>query len=293
MEQKTVSYFLFLPVIAGFFCCTKKNTYQFSTVQTQQVSNFDTAYKAYCQAEFITNFELNAVQGSFYGDYHTALDQATKRASIAENEGVQLEGMDKTQLLEKLRAALHDPQASEEYKTSVRKFIELLTAPSAEQAFAEAKPVPAVNYIVEKAGDFHFTLINEAHYNSQHRAFTRELLKPLWEEGYRYLALETLYHTDTSLHTRGYPTLQTGYYTKDANFGNLVRDALRIGYQLVPYETQNRHDGTLRDRDQANNIYQQTWQKDQKGKVLIHAAYGHISEFGSSAYEPMGYQLKN
>jgi hypothetical protein len=296
MKQPTVPLIFSICLLAGCLGSAKKAAYQFSGVEVQQVVSFDPGYKAYCQAEFNSNFEMNAVQASFYGDYQTALDQATKRANVISGtqaiNTTEAAGIDKEEQLLRLQAALTNPQVGEEYRASIKKMIELLTAPTATEAFIKAQAVPALSYIAEKARSFHFTLINEAHYNSQNRAFTRELLQPLWDEGYRYLALETLTHIDTSLQKRGYPVLKTGYYTKDSNFGNLVRDALQIGYRLVPYETQNAYDGTLRDRDQADAIYRQTWQKDKTGKVLIHAGYGHISEFGSTSYDPMGAQLK-
>lgn len=51
---------------------------------------------------------------------------------------------------------------------------------------------------------------------------------------------------DTLLNERGYPLLSSGYYTQEPQFGNLVREALRIGYELFPYETQVRGDGKER-----------------------------------------------
>jgi len=146
--------------------------------------------------------------------------------------------------------------------------------------------------IVKRAKEFHYTLINEAHYSSQHRAFTHDLLLPLYQEGYRYLALEAFGYKDSLINKRGFPTSNTGYYIQDSNFGNLVREALEIGYTLVTYETRKTQDGTLRDREQAEAIYEQTWKIDKKGKVLIHAGYSHIGEKGDPNYEPMGAQLK-
>jgi hypothetical protein len=51
--------------------------------------------------------------------------------------------------------------------------------------------------------------------------------------------------------------------------------------------------GTLRDSDQANNIYNNTLKKDAVGKVLVHAGYSHISEEGDSLFMPMGAKLKS
>ena len=286
-------YIFFILVVTG---CSMED-YEFSEVKYHSISNFDPGFEEYCNFGLTSNFELNAVQSSFYGDYENALEQATKRAPLSSehSEGVTIESseLDREKLLKAMEGSLNDPNASAESKAAAKAAIEFFKGFKApEEAFSTARPVSAVQYISSKAKDFHFTLINEAHYNSQNRIFTKELLKPLWEAGYRYLALETLYHTDTILTERGYPTTATGYYTKDSNFGNMVRDAIEIGFKLIPYETQKQHDGTLRDKDQAHNIFRQTLQKDKVGKVLIHAGYSHISEMGGSSYDPMGSQLK-
>jgi hypothetical protein len=157
--------------------------------------------------------------------------------------------------------------------------------------FKERRIISAQKFITEIAVRYHFVLINEAHYSSQNRAFTKSLLKPLWDRGYRYLALETLSDYDSLLLQRGYPINNTGYYTKESAFGNLVREAIQIGYRLIPYEFGS-DNGNLRDSIQALNIVTRTIQKDSIGKVLVHAGYGHIFESGDRLTKPMGFQLK-
>lgn len=294
MKLFPLSVLLFILLTLASVSYGQKNGYRYSEIALKNAPDFDPGYREYCNLDLTANFELNAVRCSFYGDYRNALDQATKRETIAHDlsENVSYGDGNRAQMIEQLRTTLQDSTVDKSQRMLTQKMLDAVTAPGAKELFARAKPVSATNYIVDSAKEYHFTLINEAHYNSQHRAFTQTLLKPLWEIGYRYLALEALSHEDSNLRDRGYPLTSTGYYLKDSNFGNLIREALALGYQLVSYETQNDHDGTLRDRDQANNIYKQTWEKDQKGKVLIHAGYGHIFELESTAYEPMGYQLK-
>lgn len=293
--MKTLHTYIYFFVLLALLLtsCRKEKTFEYSEIQAKLISDFNSGYQEYCNLDLTSDFELNAVQCSFYGDYQNAIDQATKNESLTPPpENKSFPSVDEAELIKTLEAILENPEADESYKASARNMLNLLATPSAKELFAQAKPVTAVNFIREKAKDYHFTLINEAHFNSQHRSFTHALLKPLWDEGYRYLALETLWYDDKDIHERGYPVSSTGYYTDDSNFGNLVREALKLGYTLVAYETQNGHGGTWRDRDQANNIYEQTWKKDKHGKVLIHAGYGHIFETGSERYEPMGFQLK-
>lgn len=278
--------------------CGQASSQQFTEMDIGPMPDFNPGYREFCQMNPSDgNPEQNAVLSAFYGDYQKALEQATKDARVESNplEYVQVEGMDpeKNNLLDKASDILDNPEAGEAAKAQARMLIALLAGPSsAEDALANARPISALEYIADRAENYHFTLINEAHYNSQHRNFTQRLLQPLWEKGYRYLALETLSHQDTLLRERGYPVRSTGYYTKDAHFGNLIREALRIGYTMIPYETQSGNRGAARDQDQARNIYRQTLQGDKKGKVLVHAGYGHISETGDSNYQPMGMQLR-
>ncbi|MEL7148896.1 MAG: hypothetical protein AAFO69_21150 [Bacteroidota bacterium] len=162
-----------------------------------------------------------------------------------------------------------------------------------EKLFANFEPIDATKVIAEQSEKYHFTLINEAHYSSMNRAFTASLLQPLWDRGYRYLALEALGYNDPNLNDRTYPTYQSGYYIRESTFANLIRKALEIGYQLIPYETRVFDQGdTFRDYQQAKNIAEQTWQKDKAGKVLIHVGYSHLNEEGDDFYQPMGSQLR-
>jgi hypothetical protein len=157
----------------------------------------------------------------------------------------------------------------------------------------EAKTADAREYIVEQAEQYHYTLINEAHYSSQHRQFTKSLLAPLYEQGYRYLALETLHASIEELRDTQYPHMQTGYYTKDPVFANLVREAIRLGYTLISYD-KGGSTNNERDSISAINIYENTLKKDKKGKVLVHAGYGHILKkkpISSNKFQ-MGWALK-
>ncbi len=159
---------------------------------------------------------MNAVQSSFYGDYRTTLDQVTKDASATSQEFLvqEIDEGNQQQEIAMLEKALENPAIDEKQRTIVQQMLDILTA-SPTEVFTEAEPVSAVQFITEQAENYHVTLINEAHYNSQNRAFTQSLLEPLWDIGYRYLALETLSHEDQDIYDRGYPVSSTGFYTKD------------------------------------------------------------------------------
>ena len=143
--------------------------------------------------------------------------------------------------------------------------------------FFSFRPTSARDFILQRAKDEKIVMINEAHHQPMHRVFTASLLQGLYDQGYRFLGLETLAHEDTLLNKRGYPLLSSGYYTQEPQFGNLVREALRIGYELFPYETQVRGDGKEREIQQARNI-QQMIEAHPEGKFLIHCGFDHINE---------------
>lgn len=287
---------LLLLACAATSCTPPPSAYTYSEVKAEHISDFDPGYRKYCEMDLRGNFEANAVLCSFYGDHETALEQETKRHENSPADividGPINDAAPTGEFMAKLDAALQDPETDEAEKVLLQGVLDMMNRPEPEAIFEQAEPVPAIGIITEMAKAHHFTLVNEAHFNAEHRAFTHALLQPLWDIGYRYLALETLGYLDTALHQRGYPLKDTGYFTQEPHFANMVRAALDIGYQLITYETKGGYSGTPRERDQAQHIYQQTWAKDSTGKVLVHAGYDHIFETAADNFDPMGSQLK-
>jgi hypothetical protein len=147
--------------------------------------------------------------------------------------------------------------------------------------------VNARNYIIEKAKENQIVIINEAHHNSFNRVFTKSLLKELYDNGYTNLGLEALTNNDslnTTLNNRKYPVQKTGYYIKDPQFGNLVRDALVIGYNLFAYENMGKGSGKPREIEQAKNI-QKVIDSKPNEKYLIHCGYDHALEGNHDYWE--------
>ncbi len=76
-----IQRFRYLFLILSLAGC-KKNSYEFAAIAPESVKDFDPGFRAYCRLDMQGNFELNAVQSSFYGDYQNALDQATKKEAL-------------------------------------------------------------------------------------------------------------------------------------------------------------------------------------------------------------------
>jgi hypothetical protein len=142
------------------------------------------------------------------------------------------------------------------------------------------KTINATDYIIEKSKSSEILIINEAHHNSMHRVFTRTLLQGLYDNGYRLLGLEALgngQYIDSLLNSRKYPIQSTGYYTKDPQFGNLIRAALDIGFHVFPYESGPGQNGKEREIAQAKNI-KKVMDARPNEKILIHCGFGHVLE---------------
>jgi len=139
--------------------------------------------------------------------------------------------------------------------------------------------IKASDYIVEQSKKNQVVIINEAHHCSFHRVFTKSLLQKLFDNGYKNLGLETLSYKDSLLNNRAYPIQKTGEYSKEPQFGNLIRTALEIGYTLFPYETKKFGNSTTesREKEQAKNI-QKIIESKPNEKFLIHCGFDHNLE---------------
>lgn len=130
------------------------------------------------------------------------------------------------------------------------------------------------------AADQQVVMINEAHHVSRHRANTTRLLAPLYDKGFRYLALESMRENGERVAERGFPASGGGSpYLNDPVFGNMIREALRLGYTLVPYDTANSKSVAERETGQARNLAK-ILESNPKARILVHGGYQHIEESG-------------
>ncbi|MEE1944211.1 hypothetical protein VRU48_03765 [Pedobacter sp. KR3-3] len=136
----------------------------------------------------------------------------------------------------------------------------------------------AIDRILAEAQKAQVLMINENHYYPQHRLLVTELLPRLKSLGYDYLALEALATpNDSLLNSPGaFPTLNTGFYTREQNYGNLLREAIKLGFKLVAYE--NTDDKQDREIGQADNLYNRTLAIDPHAKVLVLVGIDHLLE---------------
>jgi hypothetical protein len=139
---------------------------------------------------------------------------------------------------------------------------------------------------INEAGDKHqVIIINEEHRAPVHRALTYRLLSTLYAKGFRYFAAETLTIKDSDLSRRGYPTQESGFYTADPVYGDVIRQAIKLGFKIVHYEHETRcaSDNSdvcqeERERGQAQNLYDRVLKQDPKAKILVHVGRTHAAK---------------
>lgn len=152
--------------------------------------------------------------------------------------------------------------------------------------------VDAVDAIAALARDRRIVMVNEAHHDAHTRVLTLDLLPRLRAIGFTHFAAEALDERDTDLMTRGYPVNHSGSeYLHEPLYGDIVREAIRLGYIIVPYDA----GGTTQEREngQAKNLYERVFAKNPQARLFVHAGYAHIDKQAGrlGADKPMAMQL--
>ena len=113
--------------------------------------------------------------------------------------------------------------------------------------------------------------------------------------GFTHLAVEGLNPADTGLPQRGYPIEASGYYVGEPLYGEIVREALRLGYTVVAYEPADAGQLTSQQRETAQaQALQRLLEVDPHARMLVHAGYAHADKFPGQlplGTLPMAYEL--
>jgi hypothetical protein len=141
-------------------------------------------------------------------------------------------------------------------------------------------PTSAVAALLKDAEEHEIVIINEAHHEPRHRVFTRQMLQGLYDRGYRHFGLETLASfgsVDSLMKAGHYPSLNSGYYTRDPQFAAMIAEATQIGFSLFGYEAAGTGSPKLRELGQMRNIMAYRAEHPD-GKYLLHVGYSHANE---------------
>ncbi len=144
---------------------------------------------------------------------------------------------------------------------------------------AEWDAVSAADYIVAAVAGRRILVVNEAHHRPQTRLLTLALLPKLRAQGFDHFAIEGLDPADTGLAARGYPTEKSGYYTQEPLYGEIVREALRLGFAVHAYEPQDagRMAPQARETAQAQAL-REILERDPHARLFVHAGYAHADK---------------
>ena len=160
------------------------------------------------------------------------------------------------------------------------------------QQLKKIKNADAKKFISFIAPNYKVIMLNEANNKPLHRAFAYSLLDVLYNRGFRWLAMEMLNPMPDQELTK--LTYRTGHFATEPVAGELIRQALDLGFRLVAYEDPdgNRHSPTERDSIQALNIAR-ILKQDPEAKIFVYASYGHIAEKSTTPdFIPMGMAFK-
>lgn len=143
------------------------------------------------------------------------------------------------------------------------------------------RAAPALDAIAQLARDRRAIFFNENHNIALTRTLTVQMLPKLRELGYDTFAAETLYHDDKDLMRRGYPTPDTGFYTEEPIYSEMVRTALKLGFRVIAYESESMATGDAREREQARNLIERAFDKQHKdARIVVNGGFMHIQKAG-------------
>lgn len=144
---------------------------------------------------------------------------------------------------------------------------------------ADWDAVPAADYIAGAVKGRRILVVNEAHHRPQTRLLTLALLPKLRARGFNHFAVEGLDPADTGLAGRGYPTEKSGYYIQEPLYGEIVREALRLGFVVHAYEPGDAGRMAPQERETAQaKALQAILDKDPGARLFVHAGYAHADK---------------
>jgi len=95
-------------------------------------------------------------------------------------------------------------------------------------------PSSAKSTILRLSKDVDILFIGESHSMPEHRKFLMAMLPELKRQGFQSLFVETLVHDLPK--EQKYLRIADGYFSREPNFGNLIRRAIELGFEVKSYD---------------------------------------------------------
>ncbi len=131
----------------------------------------------------------------------------------------------------------------------------------------EHKSISAVQYINEEIKEQRLVFINDSPLHPQTRILTKELLQVFRDKGFTHLAIEAFTNGKEKLDRIGHPTINMGIYTDEPLFGDLIREAIRLDFNIVSFNP------STVELDRAKKIVQKSMSLSPKDpKLTINSA---------------------
>lgn len=134
----------------------------------------------------------------------------------------------------------------------------------------------AADIIMDRAKSSEVVILNEAHLYPQHRVFAKSLLAGLYALGYKHLCMEDLQES-ARLESMKIPERSKGYYIQEPCMGDMVREALKLGFHLHAYDAPA---SPRRDSVAARNI-QRIRASHPADKLVVYCGFSHAMEHRS------------
>ena len=145
----------------------------------------------------------------------------------------------------------------------------------------------AVETIIKAAEHHRAVVIQEFHWNAQHRFLLHALLPRLRAMGFTDFAAEDFEGDPEEYRTARYPQDAPGFHsTREPVFADAVRVAIALGYKLTPYEAafppppevERKDFQSYRSNQQAENLYERIFAHDSSSRAIIYTGVGWARE---------------
>lgn len=138
----------------------------------------------------------------------------------------------------------------------------------------ELNVVPWRDGLKQIAAEHRIVMIMEDHFVSKHREMIGATLPTFRDAGFTHFAAEAIGESGALLSSRGYPAVRTGYYTSDPQFGNALRRALDLEFEVRGYDFRPfTHEG--REEFAASELAK-LFKDNSQTRLIVHAGFAHV-----------------